>query len=115
MPHSLSASCHAGSKKDKESVSAASQNAYVYGTKGHIFIPNFYGAEKIVVNSSIGEETIISKYQGNGFEEEITEASQCIINGKMQSDILPLDESITIMKQMDEIRRQIGIKYPFEK
>jgi len=51
----------------------------------------------------------------NGFEEEITEASQCIINGKTQSDILPLDESITIMKQMDEIRRQIGIKYPFEK
>ena len=88
--------------------------AYIYGTKGHISIPYFYGPTELFISTDNGEEHIIRKSIGDGFEEQIIESCQCIANGKLESDILPLDKSISILKQMDEIRSQIGITYPFE-
>ena len=52
---------------------------------------------------------------GEGFEEEIIEACSCIRAGKPESDVLPLSESIAIIRLMDRVRRQIGVKYPFER
>lgn len=88
--------------------------AYIYGSKGRIYIPHFFGATEIFVKNDKGDNAIVKEYIGNGFEEEIIEACECIKKGKMQSDILPIDESITILKQMDNVRAQIGISYPFE-
>lgn len=90
------------------------ETAYIYGSKGYIYIPEFYGAKELFV--SIGNELkhIVKKSIGDGFEEEIIEASECILKGKLQSDILPFEDSIAILEQMDNIRAQIGIKYPFE-
>lgn len=90
------------------------ENAYVYGSKGHIHIPNFYGANELFVNIGGDLNHIVKESIGDGFEEEIIEACECITKGKLQSDILPLDESIAILEQMDYIREQIGIKYLFE-
>lgn len=88
--------------------------AYVYGSKGRIFIPHFYTAKELFITTDAGERHIVKEYLGNGFEEQIIEACNCIRNGKLESDVVSLDESITIMKQMDLIREQIGIRYPFE-
>jgi predicted dehydrogenase len=88
------------------------ESGFVYGTKGYIRFPCFYYAGEFFVNAGGKEREIIKKYQGNGFEEEIIECCQCIINKKTESDILPLDESIAIMEQMDCVRSQIGLKYP---
>ena len=38
-----------------------------------------------------------------------------LISGKKDSELLPIAESVSIMQTMDEIRNQIGLKYPFEK
>ena len=48
-----------------------------------------------------------------GFEEEIIEACSCIRNEKTESDIMPVEQSVRISRQMDEIRRQIGVRYSF--
>jgi hypothetical protein len=37
----------------------------------------------------------------------------CIAQGKLQSDVISWQDSINTMKTMDEIRRQIGLEYPF--
>lgn len=89
------------------------QEAYIYGTKGQIRIPYFYGATELFVSVGNGEECVVKKSIGDGFEEEIIEACECIASGKLQSDILPMDESIAILKQMDNVRAQIGLVYPF--
>lgn len=89
------------------------ETAYIYGTKGHIRIPHFYGATELFVTTAEGEAHIVKKVMGDGFEEEILEACHCIASGKLQSDVLPMEESIAILKQMDNIRAQIGITYPF--
>lgn len=90
------------------------ETGYIYGTKGYITIPRFFGANEFTINVN-GEETLISKPSiGDGFEEEIIEACNCIRTGKNESDIMPLDESIRILKQMDYIRAQNSIIYPHD-
>lgn len=92
------------------------EDAYIYGTRGYIRLPRFYGAQEVIVHryADDSEEHISLPYLGNGFEEEITEVCRCVTTGKSQSDILPLSESIAVLEQMDEIRRRIGVRYPCE-
>lgn len=90
------------------------ENAWIYGTGGQIFLPRFYGAQELCVRTAAGEEKITRNWAGNGFEEEIQEVCRCIRRGKLQSDILPLDESIAILELTDRVRSQTGIRYPFE-
>ena len=90
------------------------ETAYVYGTKGYLQFPVFYGAQEFFLHTD-GKQTHISKPSlGEGFEEEILEVCACIREGKMQSDLLPVDESIRIIRLMDEIRHKIGVIYPFD-
>lgn len=88
------------------------RDAYIFGTKGHIRIPTLIGANEVYLG--IGKEPEI-RYEcrclGDGFEEEIIEVCQCIQAGKTQSDIHPMTNTVAVLKQMDEIRRQIGLRY----
>lgn len=87
--------------------------AYIYGTKGHIYFPHFYASQEFYMHVDGQVKHVEKQSIGDGFEEEIYEACECIIKGKLESDKLPLEKSIAIAKQMDQIRAQIGIKYPF--
>ena len=87
---------------------------YVYGSKGYIRVPHFFGATEFFVNANGEEKHIHKPYVGDGFEEQIMEACSCIRSGKTQSEIMPMAESIKIMQQMDTVREQIQLVYPFE-
>ncbi len=90
------------------------ETAFIYGTDGYIKLPAFYGAQEIILCKN-GKETSVSMPSiGDGFEEEIIEACRCISEGKTESDIMPLSESIAILSEMDYIRKQINIRYPLE-
>lgn len=89
-------------------------DAQIFGTKGRIYIPDFYQAERLVVTKD-GQKEILLPYEGNGFEGEILEVCRCIEANKRESDILPLGKSIKILEQMDEIRKQINVRYPMDK
>lgn len=89
-------------------------DAYIYGTDGYIHLPHFYGANDFYIYKG-DKITHIEKHSiGEGFEEEIYEACTCINNEIKQSDILPLSESIAILKIMDRIRKDQNICYPFD-
>lgn len=47
---------------------------------------------------------------GMGYEGD--EAARCWLEGKLESEIMPWDESIAIMEVADEVRRQCGLVYP---
>lgn len=49
-----------------------------------------------------------------GFAYEIAHFAQLVADGAAESALLPLAESVTIMRTLDEIRRQIGLRYPGE-
>lgn len=48
----------------------------------------------------------------HGMSWEADEAARCILSGKLESDGMPWEESITIMEVMDEVRRQNNMSFP---
>ncbi len=89
--------------------------ATVIGTEGRIQLGRgwWHGSTMTLVR---GKEREIFEIptDGNGFNYEADEVAQCLADGKTQSDVLPLDETLAIMRTMDEIRAQWGLKYPME-
>ncbi|MFA9446569.1 Gfo/Idh/MocA family protein [Egicoccus sp. AB-alg6-2] len=50
----------------------------------------------------------------NGFEHEVDEVVHCIEGGRSQSERMPLALTLTTMRWLDELRRQVGVVYPHE-
>ncbi|MDZ4708793.1 MAG: Gfo/Idh/MocA family oxidoreductase [Saprospiraceae bacterium] len=50
-------------------------------------------------------------YPSRGFYYEIKEAQECILSGKTESELMPLDFSMGVMETLDRIRSLIGLKY----
>lgn len=59
-------------------------------------------------------ETLKFPHQVNGFEYQIEESMACIAQGKVCSDLMSHKDSLAVMRVMDEVRRQIGLKYTDE-
>jgi predicted dehydrogenase len=51
---------------------------------------------------------------GNGLRYQAEEVARCVAEGRLESDVMSLDESCRIMGTMDEVRAQIGLRYPTE-
>ncbi len=59
-------------------------------------------------------EEIAVPYQGNGYNYEAVEVMECLRAGRLESSIMPLDESAEIMRTLDQVRQQVGLRYPME-
>jgi predicted dehydrogenase len=89
--------------------------ARILGTRGSIVIPRFWHAEQATLNLyGQGSETVAPETKGNGYEFEAMEVGRCIRAGRKESDTLPLEETLSIMRTMDALRSQWGLKYPQE-
>jgi len=87
----------------------------IYGSKGHIRIHNnFWGSSKATLYANNEEITENRPFRATGFEYQTEEAMRCIREGKLESPIMPLDQTLANMKLMDSIRKEIGLKYSFE-
>lgn len=53
-------------------------------------------------------------YVGHGIREQADEFKQLVLSGKQQSEILNWKDTVDIMKTLDTVRSQIGLRYPFE-
>jgi predicted dehydrogenase len=60
------------------------------------------------------ERPISLPAQGNGYNYEAAEVMRCLREGKGESPSMPLDETLAIMRTMDQIRAQWGLVYPGE-
>ena len=60
------------------------------------------------------EEVVKLPLAGNGYNYQAVEVMNCLRAGQLESEIMPLDETLQIMRTMDEIRAQWGLKYPME-
>ena len=43
---------------------------------------------------------------------EIEEVHRCLREGRTESTLVPLDDTVSLMRQMDRIRRLIGSRLP---
>jgi dihydrodiol dehydrogenase / D-xylose 1-dehydrogenase (NADP) len=90
--------------------------ATVMGTKGKIRVHSawFYGTTLTLSIEGRDDEAISLPYEGNGYNFEAAEVMRCLREGKLESDVMPLDETLAIMQTLDTIRAQWGFKYPME-
>ncbi|MFF2018907.1 hypothetical protein [Paenibacillus sp. NPDC058177] len=63
------------------------------------------------------EEKVPQKVMGisdDGFQYEIAHVNDCLRKKLKESPIMTWRQSFSIVRQCDELRRQWGLKYPFE-
>ncbi len=90
--------------------------ATIAGKLGRIEIDTtFYNPAAMRVVMRDGSVTEYpNNYRGHGLREQAAELERMINNGEIESPLLTHKMSIEIMQTLDEIRKQIGLKYPFE-
>ena len=89
-------------------------DALILGTDGYIKIPEFWHGSSFELNINGKSEMFNLPYLSNGYTHEAQEAMECLVDGRLESSIMPLDETIELMRILDGIRCQWGLKYPQE-
>jgi predicted dehydrogenase len=90
--------------------------ASINGTKARLELQtSFYRPTdmRIVYNDGRTIE-FKNEYRGHGLREQAIYFEKMLITGKKDSELLPISETVSIMETLDEIRSQIGLKYPIE-
>lgn len=57
-------------------------------------------------------EDYVSQIDGRGMQYQALAAERFITEGRTDSDVLPIDETVAIMQSLDDVRAQIGVHYP---
>ena len=97
---------------------AGPNTAHVIGTDARIDIDRvWYTPTSFRVTATDGTviEDYTSAFAGRGMQFEALYAEHLLREGRTDSDLLPFDESITIMATLDDIRAQLGVVYPKER
>lgn len=92
--------------------------AYIYGDNGgciHIH-PRFHGPNEGFTLLMPDRDPVFFPFEWDnlGYRYEAIEVMQCLRDGKKESDLWPLSASLQLMETLDEIRAQIGVRYPGE-
>ena len=48
---------------------------------------------------------------GTGYAHEAIEFQRCLAEGLLESPLVPHAQTLTILRQMDEVRAQVGVRY----
>ncbi len=93
--------------------------ATICGTKGRLdFGTAFYWATWVRMSSASGE--VVGQFDSLpqdaeiGLRYEAAEAARCVASGATESATLPWAETLRVMDAMDEVRAQLGVRYPGE-
>lgn len=91
-------------------------NAIIFADKASVEVNKFWAPKKAYIyRKGIADEEITDDIGTEGFEYEIKAVADDLRAGETENIHMPLDESLRIIKTLDELRRQNGIIYPFEK
>lgn len=109
-------------------ITPMNKEAMIYGTKGRIKIhAPFWCPTNITLFTEENKEE--KKFEFSlpetnqhfnfinsiGLIYQIQYIQKKLFNKEIESDLMTVNESLINIKIMDEVRKQIGLKYPFEK
>ena len=88
----------------------------IAGTEGNIIIDNINNPQRIRLNGPDRTflEDIHVPGQITGYEYQFAACRRHILDGKTEPDEMPLDETLYIMRLMDGLRREWGVRYPMD-
>jgi len=92
------------------------QEAAVVGADGWIRLhAPWWAGGKLTVTTDKGVREIAGERSSHGFSYQVEAVGRCLAAGRLECDVMPLDESLAVMKTLDAIRAQWPLRYPMER
>jgi dihydrodiol dehydrogenase / D-xylose 1-dehydrogenase (NADP) len=89
--------------------------ACIIGSQGTIHLYRDWwkgGPMRVTAGGRRWEENV--PVEGNGYQYEAEEVGRCLLSGQTQSQVMPPQESLAVLRTMDRLRGLWGLKYPME-
>ena len=88
----------------------------IAGTEGNLIIDNINNPQRIRINKRdrVFVKDINVPKQITGYEYEFLACKQAMEDGLIEPPQMPLEETLYIMKMMDELRFKWGVRYPMD-
>ena len=97
-------------------LSISDRKGIIHGTKGFAVVENINNFESITVYGPDYKK--IAKYnrpnQISGYEYEVEACVKALQRGLLECPQMPHEETVRIMRMMDGLREEWGIRFPFE-
>jgi predicted dehydrogenase len=93
------------------------KDAIIFGSKGKIVIHDPWykpTSMTLYIEGQKPRDFDMPLGNFNGYEFEARTVIDCIQRGETECELMPLDQTLEIMKTLDEIRTQWGFRYPSE-
>lgn len=97
-------------------LAATEQYGIVYGTKGYLIAYNINNINRIEIfrPDRVLKERIDVPAQITGYEYEVIACKKALEEGRLECPQMPHSETLKMMEWMDTLRKDWGIRYPFE-
>ncbi|MBT1175063.1 Gfo/Idh/MocA family oxidoreductase [Bifidobacterium sp. LC6] len=95
---------------------SSDRGGYVWGTNGYLEVTNINNPEAIDIYDHDHKpvRSIAIPPQLTGYEYEVADAANALLDGKIECEAMPHADTLRIMELMDQIRGEWGLKFPFE-
>ena len=95
---------------------ASDRQGIISGDKGYLVIDNINNPQQAVVYNPDHQET--GRYtcppQITGFEYQVLEAAEAIRQGAIEPASMPHAETLRVMRMLDSLRQEWGIRFPMD-
>ena len=107
-------------------VSKTNQDAWIFGTHGRIHLTSPLHCSKqlrlfTTIDNPANDSAMTEKeeifnfdFKGNGYHFEAEAVANDILAGKLENELMPLAETLSIAKTMNDARNTWGLTYPCE-
>jgi predicted dehydrogenase len=87
------------------------RSAQVVGTTGRIALePPFHHPPRLVLHRDGREpEEITAAHRGRGYVHMVEHVQECLAQGRTESPLMPLDDTVAVMATLEEALHQLGV------
>ncbi len=92
---------------------ALASAGFLAGPAGSLEVaPRLHRSTQLVLRR-VGRDDVVEHlpYDGPGLHFQLGHVADCIVEGRTESPVMPLDETVAILRTLDTIRAQIGLDY----
>ncbi len=99
--------------------SASPRSASIATTTGRIDVPRDFHSPSTATWTPTGGKPeqieALGPVLGTGLGNEAAHVQECLHAGRLESPLVPHDQTLALIRLMDDVRRQIGVSYPADR